>query len=98
MAQNPYNYRWQQRRLAFLKKHPICRMCVNSTPSRIRVATVVDHVIPHKGDDTLFWDEANWQPLCKVHHDSHKKAQENATERGETYRPRLGVHADGWPK
>jgi 5-methylcytosine-specific restriction protein A len=26
---------------------------------------VVDHVIPHKGDRALFWDEANnWQALC----------------------------------
>lgn len=32
-------------------------------------ATVVDHVIPHKGDKKFFWDENNWQPLCKRHHD-----------------------------
>jgi predicted ATPase len=23
-------------------------------------ATVVDHVMPHRGDQRLFWDEANW--------------------------------------
>ena len=32
-------------------------------------ATVVDHVIPHRGDRKLFWDEQNWQPLCKECHD-----------------------------
>lgn len=34
------------------------------------VATVVDHVIAHRGDKALFWDHNNWQPLCKAHHDS----------------------------
>ena len=32
-------------------------------------ATVVDHVIPHRGDQKLFWDEDNWQALCKSCHD-----------------------------
>jgi len=62
-----YGYRWQQARERFLKKHPLCRHCQqqgNLTP-----ATVVDHITPHKGDQQLFWDEANWQPLCKPHHD-----------------------------
>ena len=32
-------------------------------------ATVVDHIIPHRGDQKLFWDRGNWQALCKRHHD-----------------------------
>ena len=40
-------------------------------------ATVVDHIIPHKGDMDIFWDEDNWQPLCKRCHD-----QKTATENG----------------
>ena len=35
---------------------------------RIEVATVVDHIMPHKGDNTLFWDRDNWQSLCKRFH------------------------------
>jgi 5-methylcytosine-specific restriction protein A len=31
-------------------------------------ATVVDHIIPHKGDKRLFWDIKNWQPLCASCH------------------------------
>lgn len=40
-------------------------------------ATVVDHIIPHRGDlsSAAFWDETNWQPLCKRHHD-RKTARE----------------------
>lgn len=27
-------------------------------------ATDVDHVIPHRGNERLFWNEQNWQALC----------------------------------
>lgn len=30
---------------------------------------VVDHVVPHRGDHDLFWDEDNWQASCRWHHD-----------------------------
>jgi len=32
-------------------------------------ATVVDHIIPHRGDARLMWDESNYQALCKRCHD-----------------------------
>jgi 5-methylcytosine-specific restriction protein A len=32
---------------------------------RIRQAVQIDHVVPHKGDQRLFWDsDHNWQSLC----------------------------------
>jgi hypothetical protein len=34
--------------------HPLCRMC--EAEGKITVATIVDHVIPHKGDRVLFND------------------------------------------
>ena len=30
---------------------------------------LLDRVIPHRGDQNLFWDEDNWQALCKSCHD-----------------------------
>jgi 5-methylcytosine-specific restriction protein A len=39
-------------------------------------ATVVDHIVPHRGNQKLFWDRKNWQSLCKTHHD-RKTAQES---------------------
>ena len=57
---------------------------------RVEPATVVDHIIAHKGDLKLFWDSANWQPLCKPHHDGTKQQLER---RG--YSTEVG--ADGWP-
>ena len=46
-------------------------------------ASVVDHIKPHKGDKALFWDQANWQPLCASCHSGTKQQLENSgVERG----------------
>lgn len=62
-----YNRAWQKARKQYLAAHPLCVQCV--AEGRYRKATVVDHIIPHRGDERLFWDRSNWQPLCKAHHD-----------------------------
>ena len=62
-----YNAEWRRARKAFLQKHPLCEECRKD--GRLTPATVVDHIIPHRGDRKLFWDENNWQPLCKGCHD-----------------------------
>lgn len=73
-AQRGYGYKWQKAREDWLREHPLCVMCKEQ--SRVTAATVVDHVIPHRGDQTLFWDRKNWQSLCKPHHDGDKARQE----------------------
>jgi len=73
-----YTYKWQKASKAYLKKHPLCAECARKTPPRFEKATVVDHIIPHKGDKKLFWDRENWQPLCKQCHD-RKTAREDRT-------------------
>ncbi|GMA64747.1 hypothetical protein GCM10025859_51870 [Alicyclobacillus fastidiosus] len=73
-AQRGYDSRWRKVRLAYLKKHPLCVECERQ--GRITPATVVDHIVPHKGDKKLFWDSTNWQPMCKPHHDA-KTARED---------------------
>lgn len=65
--QRGYTYRWRQARERFLQKHPLCRHCENE--GYLEPANVVDHITPHKGDQSLFWDQDNWQSLCKRHHD-----------------------------
>ena len=62
-----YNAEWRRARKAFLQKHPLCAECRKN--GKLTPATVVDHIIPHRGDRKLFWDENNWQPLCKDCHD-----------------------------
>ncbi len=66
--QRGYNYKWRKVRLSYLRDNPLCIYCRNKglyTP-----ATVIDHIKPHKGNQTLFWDRNNWQPLCKKCHDT----------------------------
>lgn len=71
-----YDYRWQKARLRFLRVNPLCVMCAKRGITRL--ATVVDHVIPHKGDEQLFWDETNWQALCATHHNADKQRLEKS--------------------
>ena len=54
------------------------------------LATVADHIDPHKGDETSFWI-GKLQSLCKSHHDREKKL----IEAGKAL-PK-GCDADGWP-
>ncbi|MGN6524945.1 MAG: HNH endonuclease [Burkholderiaceae bacterium] len=67
-----YTYAWQQARARFLAENPLCAYC----RPRPVIATIVDHRIPHQGDKRLFWDESNWQPLCKPCHDGVKAREE----------------------
>jgi len=79
-AERGYGGRWQRERKAFLSRpeNVLCVMC--KAEGRDTAATVVDHKTPHKGDETLMWDQANWQPLCKPHHDSDKQIEEKKGE------------------
>jgi 5-methylcytosine-specific restriction protein A len=72
-ARRGYGPRWRRARAAYLARHPLCVPCESA--GRLVAATVVDHVVPHRGDDRLFWDEDNWQGLCKRCHDG-KTARE----------------------
>ncbi len=62
-----YDARWRRARKAFLERHPLCAECQRE--GKLTPATVVDHIVPHRGDQRLFWDKTNWQPLCKDCHD-----------------------------
>ena len=62
-----YDARWRKARALFLQRNPLCAECGKA--GRLTPATVVDHIIPHRGDKALFWNEKNWQPLCKRCHD-----------------------------
>ena len=87
-AARGYNSRWRKARATYLAHHPLCVMCAKE--NRVTAASVVDHIVPHKQDQRMFWDTANWQPLCKSHHDGTKQQIER---RG--YSAEIG--GDGWP-
>lgn len=79
-AQRGYDYRWQQARAAYLREHPLCCFCQRL--GLVVAATVVDHVTPHEGDHSLFWNRSNWQALCASCHSGTKQRLEAAGARG----------------
>lgn len=73
-----YNSRWQKVRKRYLQSHPLCEECMKQ--GRYTKATVVDHIVPHRGDQKLFWDESNWQALCKACHDRKTGREDSQPE------------------
>ncbi len=61
------------------------RMC--AFKGCVQTATVVHHVIPHKGNLKLFWSRSNWQALCQHHHNSSAQSQEKRTFKAEEVTP-----------
>src|SRR5882672_11440319 len=79
--------RWKRRRRDQLRAEPFCAMCRDLQVYTL--ATVADHVEPHRGDPVKFW-KGKLQSLCGPHHNRDKKLIELG-------RPLLGVDEDGWP-
>jgi 5-methylcytosine-specific restriction endonuclease McrA len=75
-SERGYTWAWTKARNAYLRDNPLCVMCKAMKPSRVTAANVVDHIVPHQGNQELFWDESNWQSLCRRHHDTDKAEQE----------------------
>lgn len=75
-AQRGYTSRWRTARARYLSEHPLCVLC--ESEGRVTAAEVVDHIRPHRGDMDLFWDEDNWQSLCKQHHDAKTASRDGA--------------------
>ncbi|RYF29358.1 MAG: HNH endonuclease [Comamonadaceae bacterium] len=86
--QRGYTAAWDRARAGFLRLHPHCAECARE--GLIARATVVDHIIPHRGEQRLFWSQDNWQSLCTSHHSSDKQMKE---KRGYSSR----IRADGLP-
>lgn len=62
-----YGTRWRKTRKIHLNEYPLCVHCERE--GKLTPATVVDHIRAHKSNAELFWDEDNWQSLCKRCHD-----------------------------
>lgn len=68
-----YDYAWQCYRIEYLAANPVCVMCGEGCTLQ---ATVVDHIVPHRGDAALFRDTRNHQALCAHCHNVHKQREE----------------------
>lgn len=79
--QRGYGARWDKASAGFKLKHPVCLGC--EAIGRVTATAVTDHVIPHKGDMSVFWDARHWQPACSWHHDVVKQRLELMQARNE---------------
>ncbi|MDG3575724.1 HNH endonuclease signature motif containing protein [Rhizobium sp. YJ-22] len=70
--QRGYTKEWEQASKDFLRFYPYCERC--KAP-----ATTVHHKVPHKGNQTVFWDKSNWMPVCKPCHDGPLQSAERRT-------------------
>jgi len=70
-----YGSRWRRASRLYLKKNPLCAECLKG--GKVIPAEVVDHIVPHRGDYKLFWDESNWQGLCITHHNRKINKEKN---------------------
>ncbi len=77
-AERGYDSKWRTARNRFLKANPLCGKCKEQ--DKLTKATVVDHIKPHRGDKVLFWDESNWQALCKSCHDTKTMTEDRYKE------------------
>lgn len=77
-ANRGYSSRWQRVSKAYLRKHPLCVKCL--AEGRFAAATVVDHIVPHRGNQMLMWSDANWQALCKPCHDKKTGMEDSRPE------------------
>lgn len=79
-----YGNRWARRARKFRDEYPLCGMrpgrqapvmsaCYDAR--RVTLGTLVDHVVPHRGNRDLFWDAlGNWQTLCAACHARKSRA------------------------
>lgn len=71
-----YTERWREMRAAQLIREPYCRDCgLHGVRS---IATDVDHIVPHRGNRTLFYDDSNLQSLCHACHSRKTMAEKQA--------------------
>jgi 5-methylcytosine-specific restriction endonuclease McrA len=74
--------RWKQKRMAiFTRDLFTCQMRECRRLEGDTSQLVCDHIKPHRGDDALFWDDANLQTLCKPCHDRLKQIEERRSAR-----------------
>lgn len=75
-----YTWEWEKAAAQWKQENPLCVEC--DRQGRLTPSAVVDHVRPHKGDEDWFWNQENWEAICKRCHDTKTRMEQNI----ETYR------------
>jgi len=78
--QRGYGTTWDKLSRLYRQEHPLCVGC--TALGIVEPASVVDHVVPPKGDHTKLFDQENLQSSCAWHHDVIKQRLEQLWARG----------------
>ena len=78
---------WKQKRVHQLSNHPLCAYCLKD--GLVVAATVVHHVVPHKGDWMTF-STSLLESLCDHCHNSIAQSEEKSGRR-------VTIGLDGYP-
>ena len=86
--------RYKRARQRFLRAHPFCQHCQKEGVTE--EATELDHIIPAWRKPERFWDESNWQGLCRAHHERKSMRERKGSTRA-TMEGRIEVLTEsGW--
>src|SRR5689334_8855121 len=58
--------RWELLKAQVRAEEPCCGMCL--TEGQAVPGTQTDHIVPHRGNEALFFNRQNLQNLCEHHH------------------------------
>lgn len=90
-----YGTQWQKLRLMVLREQPLCVECQKI--GRLTVATVLDHITPHKGDMDLFYRRDNLQQLCATCHNRKTASEDGGFGNKDKSKASSACGADGLP-
>lgn len=79
--QRGYTTHWDTQARHYKHENPLCLGC--EAVGRVTATSVVDHIIPHRGDQKLFWAPENRQPACDPHHNVVKQVLEQRYAMGQ---------------
>jgi 5-methylcytosine-specific restriction protein A len=65
-------------RAQVLEEEPFCRCDVHQGREDAPASTVVDHIIPHRGDEELKWRRSNLRGMAKRCHDAKTAREDGA--------------------
>lgn len=87
-----YDHRWRIAVQLWRAEDPERNLCVDCRAAgRLVYGRQTDHVLPHKGDMTLFWHRENWQALCDMHHSSKTSTEDGGYGNAKSN----GINRDG---
>jgi 5-methylcytosine-specific restriction protein A len=63
-----HSARYRQAIAIYKADYPLCKRCLDA--GRVTPVYIVHHIVEHKGDWDMFWDQSNWESICNKHHEA----------------------------